>query len=112
MRYQFAGRVIANPGDSFFDKPTLVSDDPEFGNAAPEAPDAQKQLLTTRILPTAHTSTTLGRQLAPLHVKYVLLVNDFDYQKYHYLDNQTDLKLVAQTGTLKLYRNVDFKKGQ
>lgn len=110
MRYQFAGRVIANPGDRFFDKSLLVSDDPELHGVSPAVADDQKQLVTTRILPQAPQSSVIGRQLAPLNVKYVLLAKDADYQTYDYLDHQTDLQLVTETATLKLYRNTAFGK--
>jgi hypothetical protein len=111
MRYQFAGRVIADPGDAFFDKPLLVSDNPELGSVGPAVPNAQKQLIATHILPHASTSNTLGHQLIPLRVKYVLLAKEFDYRKYDYLDHQTDLQLVSETATLKLYRNTAFIGG-
>ena len=111
MSYQFAGRLIANPGGGFFDRPLLVSDDPELGSIKPAVANAQKQLLTTRILPQAADSNTLGQQLVPLHVKYVLLAKDDDYQAYSYLDHQTDLHLITETATLKLYRNTAFREG-
>lgn len=111
MRYQFAGRLIANPEASFFDKPLIVSDNPEFGNVEPDVANTQKQLLTTSILPQAPKSNTIGQQLAPLNIKYVLLAKDSDYQTYSYLDHQTDLQLVTETTTLKLYRNTAFGKG-
>ncbi|MBC7942952.1 hypothetical protein H7X68_00410 [Candidatus Saccharibacteria bacterium] len=111
MPYQFAGRLIANPADSFFDRPLLVSDDPELGNVKPALVSTRKHLLTTRILPQAAASRTLGQQLAPLQIKYVLLAKDYDYREYDYLDNQTDLQLITETATLKLYRNTTFEKG-
>jgi len=110
MRFQFAERLIANPGDDFFDKPLLVSDDPELGNVGPAVINNQKQLLTTHILPQAAKSNTLGQKLAPLQVKYVLLSKDSDYKTYGYLDHQTDLQLVTESTTLKLYRNTAFGK--
>jgi len=110
-RYQFAGRVIANPADDFFDKPLLISDDPELEGVGPAVPNAQKRLLTTRILAQAPKSSAVGLQLAPLQVKYVLLSKDDDYQAYRYLDHQTDLQLVTESATLKLYRNTAFRKG-
>ncbi len=110
MRYQFAGRLIANPGESFFDKPLLISDNPELGNIKPAVVNTQKQLLTTRILPQASQSYTLGQRLVPLQVKYILLAKDDDYQAYSYLDHQTDIQLITDTATLKLYRNTAFKE--
>ena len=109
MTYQFAGRVIANPSEGFFDKSLLVSDNPELGSVPAAVPNAQKQLLT-HLLAQAGTSKTLGHQLLPLDVKYVLLAKDSDYRAYDYLDHQTDLQLVSDSPTLKLYRNTAFGK--
>jgi hypothetical protein len=110
MSFQFAGRVIANPGNGFFDKPLLVSDDPELAGTGPAVANAQKRLLTSHILPQAPRGSLLGHQLAPLKVKYVLLAKDDDYATYQYLDHQADLKLVSETATLKLYRNTAFEE--
>lgn len=111
MQYSFSGRIIANPSDIFFDTPTLVSDDPELGGIKPAVTDTQKLLLTTTLLPQASQSQTLGQQLVPLNVKYILVTKDDDYLEYAYLDRQTDLELVSDTATLKLYRNNAFEKG-
>lgn len=110
MRYQFAGRVIAHPGNGFFDKPMLTSDDPEMQGTQPAIANDRKNLLTHQILPYASGSDTLGAQLRPLNVKYVLLAKDADYTSYDYLDRQKDLQLVSESATLKLYRNTAFRK--
>lgn len=109
MYYDFAGRVIANPGKDFFNTPVLISDDPEIGTIKPAIADSRKQLATD-VLATASSSNTLGHQLTPLNVKYVLLAKDDDYTNYNYLDTQTDLQLISETATLKLYRNTAFQK--
>lgn len=110
MRYQFAGRVIAHPGNGFFDKPMLTSDDPEMQGTQPAIANDRKSLLTHQILPQASRSNTLGAQLRPLNVKYVLLAKDADYTSYDYLDRQKDLQLISESATLKLYRNTAFRK--
>jgi hypothetical protein len=110
MRYQFAGRVIAHPGNSFFDKPMLTSDDPEMIGTQPAIANDQKNLLTYQILPHASGSHTLGAQLRPLNIKYILLAKDADYASYDYLNHQKDLQLVSESATLKLYRNTAFRK--
>jgi hypothetical protein len=112
MRFQFAGRVIANPAGAFFDKPVLVSNNPEFGGVGPAVTDTRKQLLNNQILPAAPQGNNLGQQLAPLNVKYILLAKDYDYQKYAYLDRQTDLRLVVRGPTLELYRNTAWAGGR
>jgi hypothetical protein len=111
MRYEFTGRIIASPVEGYFDKPFIVSDNPEIGNVTPAIADVNKQLLTTTILPHAPQSTSLGHQLLPLNVKYIVLAKDDDYQTYSYLNNQSDIQLVSETDTLMLYRNNAFKEG-
>lgn len=110
MRYQFAGRVIAHPGNGFFDKPMVTSDDPEMQGTQPAIANDQKNLLTHQILPHASSSDTLGAQLQPLNIKYILLAKDADYTSYDYLNHQKDLQLVSENATLKLYRNTAYRK--
>lgn len=110
MRYQFAGRVIAHPANGFFDKPIITSDDPELQGTKAALDDSRKQQLSRRILPEAAASSTLGAQLGPLRVKYIILAKDADYKTYDYLDHQKDLQLVSETAILKLYRNTAFRK--
>lgn len=110
MHYPFAGRVIVNPSDNFFDKPTITSNELEFKNASPTFPDADKKILSAHILPAAPNGKNLGEQLQDLEVKYILLAKTYDYQSYNYLDNQTDLELVAETPNLKLYRNLTYER--
>jgi hypothetical protein len=110
MRYQFAGRVIAHPGSGFFDKPLVTSDDPELGGTQPAISDTRKKLLTEQILPKAPRANSLGKQLEPLNIKYILLAKDADHTSYDYLNQQKDLELVAESATLKLYRNTAFRK--
>ena len=109
MRFDFAGRLIANPGDIYFDTPTLVGDNPEIGNVGPAVTNLEKEYLSSRILPQAAQSTTLSKKLAQIQIKYVLLAKDSDYAAYSYLDKQSDLKLVSDTATLRLYRVEEFK---
>lgn len=110
MRYQFAGRVIAHPGSGFFDKPIISSDNPELQGTKPAVGNAQKELLTNRILPQAPKSNKLGTQLRRLDVKYIILAKDADYALYDYLNHQQDLQLVTETETLQLYLNTAFRK--
>lgn len=107
MYFGFAGRIIANPAPTFFTKPALVSDNPEFGSAAPAGTTAAKRQLDA-LLPAAATDTQLGPRLTRLHIKYILLDKDNDYQKYDYLNQQPDLRLVWQGPTIELYRNVSY----
>lgn len=103
--FPFAGRVVVNPADKFFDKPTIISNELEFGGAAPTFPDNDKETIS-HILKAAPTSTNLGAQLADLDIKYILLAKNYDYKTYDYLQSQTDVVLVAETPNLRLYRSL------
>ena len=105
--YGFAGRLIANPAPDFFEKPMLVSDDPEFAGIKPAILNPQKQRVD-RELEHADRSDNLGERLAPVRAKYIVLAKEFDADTYGYLDYQKDLRLISETATLKLYRNEAF----
>ena len=110
MHYQFAGRVIVNPSDKFFDKPTIISNELEFRGASPTFPDTDKNLLTKQILPDAVKNPLFAKELEDLGIKYILLAKTYDYEDYGYLDNHTGLKLISETPNLKLYRNLAYEQ--
>ncbi|HSX27938.1 MAG TPA: hypothetical protein VLF60_00630 [Candidatus Saccharimonadales bacterium] len=109
MYFSFADRIIASPAEAYFDKPTIVSNDPQYKGVAPEVADPLKQRIQTQILPGAPAGTHLGAQLAPLGVKYIIVAQDDDYQYYNFLNQQTDLQLINATPSLALYFNQAFK---
>jgi hypothetical protein len=47
----------------------------------------------------------LGELLAPLNVKYVILVNESDYKTYDYLYIQDDISVLIQMPDIVLFRN-------
>lgn len=109
MYFAFAGRNIANPAPAFFDKPVIVSDNPEFRGIGPSSPTPVKQQLD-RLLPHASRTTTIGTKLAQLNIKYVILARDDDFRSYSFLDKQTDLKRIMTSNTLVLYRNEAWRQ--
>jgi hypothetical protein len=109
MYYDFVGRIIASPSTSYFDKPMIASNQMELKGASPTSTDARKTLLSNVLLPQASKGTRLGTQLAPLHIKYILLDKDDDYRKYAYLDGQTDLHLLVNNTHFLLYQNMAYR---
>ena len=47
----------------------------------------------------------LGELLAPLNVKYVILVNEADYESYNFLYHQTDINIVLEKTGITLFKN-------
>ncbi len=102
--FPFTGRIVAHPAEDFYDKPVLVSDDPEFKGASGYQSDPKKAALG-RILASAPRRDDLGSRLAYFNVKYILLTKSVDDDAYDYLHHQKDLQLEAESDSLKLYRN-------
>jgi hypothetical protein len=106
--YDFTERIIASPAPAFFDKPMIVSDDPEFNGAAPAKTTATKQQLR-HILPVAAERSDLAKQLVSLNIKYIVLTHDNDYLDYAYLAQQRDLTRMYSSPTITLFRNQSWK---
>lgn len=110
MSFDFAGRVIAVPARHYFDRPVIVSDDPELGAIMPP-----KDALATRIgeaIKPAGDTRHLQARLHAANVRYVLLAKDFDFKKYGYLDRQPNLRRVADLPKISIYENKDWKGTQ
>ncbi|HYH74824.1 MAG TPA: alpha-(1-_3)-arabinofuranosyltransferase family protein, partial [Candidatus Saccharimonadales bacterium] len=108
MSYSFAGRNIATPAPAFFQKPMIVSEDPELAGA-----QALTITQTSRdigaLLARQPTTDSFGAQLQPYNVKYILVAKEHDYQKYRNLADQQDLAVIRDTATLTLYRNESWR---
>lgn len=110
MSFDFNERIVVNPAHDFFDKPTLVNDDLEFGGASPNTHDPTKQAIG-QILRQAQGRTDLGARLASFDIKYVMLAQGTNSETYEYLDKQTDLELISEGDSLRMYRNSAWQKG-
>lgn len=110
MSFDFNERVVVNPAHEFFDKPTFVNDDLEYGGASPNKDDPTKQAID-QALRQAPSNTNLGQRLAPLNIKYILIAQGTDSDMYEYLNRQTDLALVSEGESLSVYRNTAWQEG-
>jgi hypothetical protein len=108
MHFSFAGTIIANPAENFFDKPVLINNDPEFEHSSPSKHDPAKNFIGQTILPAASQHNRIGMQLSRLRIKYVILATESDSDTYSYIDQQEDLQLVFRDEKISLYRNKIF----
>lgn len=108
MSYRFAGRIIANPSASFFDRTIIVSQDPELGGASSGKQDVTHQTLN-KILATDIRSEEFSRQLANLHIKYVLLAKELDYRRYSQTLASNNFRLVGDYADIALYQNTSWR---
>ncbi|HSX17225.1 MAG TPA: hypothetical protein VLH86_03935 [Patescibacteria group bacterium] len=110
MTYQFAGRIIAPPGPGFFDKPVIVSQDPELSGASGGQLSARDKSIKN-ILENSNDSENFGRRLATNNIKYILLAKEVDYSQYADLVMaHPELQLVHDYSDIALYKNTEWRK--
>jgi len=103
MSFSFAGRIIANPAPSFFDKPVTVSIDPEIAGASGGVQTAQQHAIDQTIK--THSTQTFASDLAAQHVKYILLAKGFDTDTYDFMQQAPQLTHIASYPALDVYQN-------
>ena len=110
MGFLFAGRVIANPAQNFFAKPTIQGDNMEFGRIYSQSNNPDSKYIEDNILKNKSELKNMGEMLLPLNIKYIILAKEADWKDYDFLDKQTDLKLLSDTESLKVYQNLEFNQ--
>lgn len=104
MHFGFAGRIVANPAQYFFDKPVIVSDDPEFAGAKPEVPNPLKDTIGQQLLVRAASRQPVAAELEHLGIHYIVLAKELDWEQYDYLNSQPGIQVQAEYDTLKVYK--------
>lgn len=108
MYFGFVGRIIGNPAPTFFDKPVIVSDNPELPGAVAINPTTTTKRVDM-LLPDLADGQAMGTALAPLGIKYIVLAREYDYGQYAYLNTQHDLRLVYKGVAMDVYRNMAYR---
>ncbi|MEK6983485.1 MAG: hypothetical protein AABX33_02845 [Nanoarchaeota archaeon] len=93
---------IANPAESFFDKPTIRGDNVEVGTIYSSSNNPRSKYIQSLL---KKETENIGERLKLINVKYVILAKETDYKNYFYLFNQSDLELVKETENLYLFKN-------
>jgi hypothetical protein len=110
MAFGFSERIIANPAQKFFDKPVVISDDPEYKNAGPTVPNAYNREVERTILSEqTRNSEQWIHNLSSLNIKYVLLAKEYGFEDYRWIDSQDGLQIDYEDELFILYRNTNFQ---
>ncbi|HSE61706.1 MAG TPA: hypothetical protein VLA88_05425 [Candidatus Saccharimonadales bacterium] len=105
MRFDFAGRVIANPADRFFANPIIISSDPEMAGAKSYTSNSDQQALQSSILPAALAGDkNVAKNLRMLNIRYVIVAKELDYKRYGFLGTQPGFSLVQETASVTVYK--------
>jgi hypothetical protein len=95
---------LLNPSQQFFSKPVMAGDNIEILNIYSQSTDPISKYIEF-ILPRGREINNLGELLAPLNVKYIILVYEADYESYNFLYRQEDLKVEFQKSGITLFKN-------
>jgi len=95
---------LINPSQQFFDKPVIAGDNIEILSIYSQSSNPISKYIEF-ILPNGNEINNLGELLAPLNVKYIILVNEADYESYDFLYRQEDLKVEFQKSGITLFKN-------
>jgi hypothetical protein len=109
MSFDFAGRIIANPAEPFFDRPIIASHDPEVGDIKPPM-NVTRDSIARRLEADRSEHEDLVRTLRREQVRFVLVAKEVDYRKYDYLRTTEGISLDHETDSLVLYRVHDGKE--
>jgi hypothetical protein len=99
--------VVASPAPWFFSIPVVVSDNPGVPGVALSG-DADHRAIDTLVF--AGAAGDWAAELARRDIKYVILARQVDWRRYGYLSTQRDLVMVADYGSVVLYRNLSWRE--
>lgn len=105
MAFSWAGQKVATPARWFFDKPVLQGENIEVGPIDTESTDPAQHYVGF-LVRNRDRIKNLGELLAPLNIKYIMLVKETDYKEYDFLSKQTDLKVIVENANLVLFENL------
>jgi Alpha-(1->3)-arabinofuranosyltransferase len=97
-------QTLRNPSEWFFDKPIISGDNIEMPGIYSESTNPISNYVEF-LLSNSNEINNLGELLAPLNVKYIILVNDADYQNYDFLNHQKDLTVALAEPGITLFLN-------
>src|SRR5215211_1612433 len=105
-RWTFSnGRIIANPGPSFFSgRETLAGDDVNLPTIRTQSTDPFSYYIDD-LLSRPRKVRRVGHLLAPLDVRFIAWTTDADFREYRMLNRAPDLRLVYEGDELTLFEN-------
>lgn len=104
MRFDFAGRVVANPAKSFFSAPIVMSGNPEMAGAKSYSMTQSQQFIEKQILPAAGRGENIAGRLQKQGIAYVVVAKELDYKNYNFLSKQPGFTILRDSQTLRIYR--------
>jgi hypothetical protein len=100
------GRTVVNPMASYFTRPVISGDNIEAGDIETESSNPRSDYLEY-LIGVGPDTTHLGRLLAPLGIRYILLAKTDDWMDYGFMYTQSDIQVVHDWSDLTLFENTE-----
>ena len=104
MRQSWIGRITANPAPLFFEKPFLAGENIDWMGIETYSRKPEQHYMHF-LLDNRGEIRNFGGLLAPLNIKYIILLKEADYGNYEFLYDQRDLKIVFENGKIVIFKN-------
>jgi len=101
------GRVVATLGPTVFRRTVIAGDNVQAGGVQTQSTSLRSAYLQ-RLFDTGNTLAHFGADIAPLGIEYVVLAKAVNWRSYGWLDHQSDLRLVLNSRSLVVWRNLDY----
>ena len=98
---------LMNPGPSFFSQQVLHSQDHEVPGVPSQSTSPANDYVEF-LLKNRDDISNLGELLAPIGVKYIVLVPEVDFDQYGFLYDQTDIVLGLRNQEISVFQNAAF----
>jgi hypothetical protein len=108
LSYPFTNnRVVANLTPSLFNRNVISGDNVEAGGVETQSTSLESKYLE-ELYPRESTLKHFGALVAPLGIKYIVLSKTVDWPAYLWLTHQSDLKMILNTPSLEVWKNLAY----
>jgi hypothetical protein len=102
------GRIVANPAPSFFSREVISGDNVGFSTIPTQSVDPFSEWVQD-ILAHRGKIQELGHLVAPLDVRFVVLLHEVDRSRYSFVERQPDLTAIYRGPRLDLFENLAWR---
>jgi hypothetical protein len=98
------GRIVANPAASFFSREVIAGDNVSFPTIPTQSVDPFSAWVQ-EILAHRGQVREVGHLVAPLDIRFIVLLEEADPERYRFLERQSDLTTLYEGRELQLFEN-------
>jgi len=102
------GRIVANPAPSFFSREVISGDNVGFSTIPTQSVDPFSAWVQD-ILAHRGKIQELGHLVAPLDVRFVVVLHEVDRSRYSFVERQVDLTPIYRGPRLDLFENMAWQ---